>query len=236
MSGSTSEDRIISIAIGELDNISLKSLKKGLFNPGVPVKQGAFWVHKISDRDLARKPDFQDTDFCEYLREVFSDPNNVVIGHAVCNDLFIIAKEGIQSKCKIIDTQYCSTKIFKTEKSSLNYLAKEYNLIDDFDTIKFHTAEGDVKVTHKLLIELLKHHTFSELIALSMEQFFELTISVDGKKRRPIYSIATKTPEILVPYFLKVKDPKMYYSLMFFSGNSELFQNMTKAEIADRLK
>ena len=231
MSGSMSEDRLVSIAIGELQNEKLKKIKKGLFNPGVPVKQGAFWVHKISDRVLEKKPDFKKTEFYDFLKDFFSDRMNVVIGHAICNDLFIIAKEGIRCTCKIIDTQYCATKIFQTERSSLNFLANEYNLIGD-ENIKFHTAEGDVKVTHKLLLELLKHHSFDELIQLSMEPFYSQSLSADGRRKKPVYTIAALTPEKLLKHFTTVKDPKMFYALTYFHGNAHLFENNTdKSEV-----
>ena len=224
MSGSMSEDRMVSIAIGELENGRLGKIKKGLFNPGVPVKQGAFWVHKISDHVLEKKPDFKTTDFYDLLKDIFSDRMNVIIGHAICNDLFIIAKEGIRCKSRIIDTQYCATKIFQTEKSSLNYLAKEYDLVGD-ENITFHTAEGDVKVTHKLLLELLKHRTFNELIDLSMEPFYSLSLSGDGRRKKPVFNIAALSPDKLIKHFTTVKDPKMFYALTYFYGNAHLFEN-----------
>jgi len=234
MSGSTNEDRVISIATDELEDNKLKGLKKGLFNPGVPIKQGAFWVHKISDRDLVNKPDFKNTKFFKLLNDFLSDPKNIVVGHAVCNDLFVIAKEGIYSRCRIIDTQYCATKIFDTEKSSLNFLAKEYNLLND-ENVTFHTAEGDVKVTYKLYLELLKHCCFEKLVSLSMEQFFDLQVSVDGRKKKFIYSIAAQNSEVLLPLFKKVKDPKKFYALMFFYSNSHLIHNKTKNEMINIL-
>ncbi|MCL2065107.1 MAG: 3'-5' exonuclease [Candidatus Cloacimonetes bacterium] len=225
MSGSSQTDRVVSIAIGEYLDGKLVNLKSGIFNPGVPITQGAFWVHKISNERVANKPDFKKTKFFSLLQSVFSYPENVVIGHAICNDLFMIAREGILCKCKLIDTQHCSVKILKTNKTSLNYLSKEFNLLEDKADVKFHTAEGDVKVTFHLFNELLKYHTIEELIEISMEQFFDLSISIDKKRKQYIYHIVAKDKEKIIPLFKTVKDPKLYYALMYFYGNSDLCIN-----------
>ena len=229
-SGSTLEDRVISMAIGEYHNGQLINRKKGMFNPGVAVKQGSFWVHKISDEKLANKPTFKNTEFFPYLESVFSSPENVVVGHAICNDLFMIAREGIQCKCRLIDTQYCSVEILKTKKTALNFLAKEFSLVDEAEKegVKFHTAEGDVYVTYLLLNELLKHNTFNQLIQLSMKPFYEILLSGDGYRKQRVYHLATKDKEILMAHYNKVKDQKVFYALMYFYGNADLFSGETK--------
>ena len=228
MSGSSPADRVVSIAIGEFKDGIMVNLKSGIFNPGVPITQGAFWVHKISNERVANKPDFKRTKFFSLLKNVFDSPENVVVGHAICNDLFMIAREGIQCKCKLIDTQYCSVKILKTNKTSLNFLSKELNLLEEKGDIKFHTAEGDVKVTFHLLNELLKYHTLEDLIEISMEQFYDLSISIDRRRKQYIYQIVANDKEKLVPLFKTVKDPKLYYAMMYFYGNSDLFTNETR--------
>ena len=229
-SGSSQEDRIISIAIGEYKNGELLNLKSGFFNPGVSVKQGSFWVHKISNEKLANKPAFRQTDFFTYLESIFSSPQNVVIGHAVCNDLFMIAREGLQCKCKVIDTQFCAMQILKTQKTSLNYLSKEFNLLGKVDSegITFHTAEGDVVVTFHLFNELLKHNNVQQLIQISMAPLYELMLSGDGYRKQRIYHLAAKDKNVLLPHFKKVKDQKVFYALMYFYGNADYFQGETK--------
>ena len=229
-SGSTAEDRVISLAIGEYHNGELINRKKGMFNPGVAVKQGSFWVHKISDEKLANKPSFKNTEFYPFLESVFASPENVVVGHAICNDLFMIAREGIQCKCRLIDTQHCSVEILKTKKTALNFLAKEFNLVNDADKddIKFHTAEGDVYVTFQLLNELLKHNSLNQLIQLSMAPFYEILLSGEGYRKQRVYHLATRDKEILLTHYSKVKDQKVFYALMYFYGNADLFSGETK--------
>ena len=219
MSGSTQEDRVISIAVAEYKNNELTNMKKGLFNPGVPIKQGAYWVHKISNDRVKKKPIFKNTEFFTLLETLFSSQENVIVGHAVYNDLFMLAREGILCKAKIIDTQQCAVKILKTTKTALNFLAKELNLINENEEIKFHTAEGDVCVTFRLFQELLKHNTVAELIEISMEPFYNLSISIDRKKKQTIQAICEKDKNKLLPYFKTVKDPRTFYAMMFFYGN-----------------
>ena len=220
MSGSSKEDRIISIATGEFDSGKLTNIKSGLFNPKVPIKQGAFWVHKISNEKVANKPTFKSTEFYPYLNKILSNPENIVVGHAICNDLFMIAREGIQCKCRLIDTQHCSVVILKKTKTSLNFLAKECNLLDENKEPKFHTAEGDMTVTYHLLNELLKYHDLRKLVDISMEEYYDISISIDRKRKQKVHLIAEK--EKLLPYFRTVKDPKLFFALMYFSGNSKI--------------
>jgi len=227
-SGSEKEDRVISLAVGEIEKERLIRLKTGLFNPGVLVKEGAFWVHKLSNELLADKPDFQTTEFLQYLACFFSDYHNIVVGHAICNDLFLLAKENLFCQCQVIDTQFCAQKVLKTEKSSLNYLAKEYNLLGDNEKIKFHTAEDDVKVTFLLFNELLKHNSLKELIDMSMEPFYEISVKVSKYQKQRIYHLAAQDKERLCEYFLVTRDPKAMYALMYFYYNAELFRNETK--------
>jgi DNA polymerase III epsilon subunit-like protein len=212
----------------------LVNLQTGLFNPGVPIKQGASWVHKFTDSDLVNQPCFKDTAFYSFLSSVFSSHKNVVIGHAVCNDLTMIARDGINCKCLMIDTQYCSQKILKTEKTSLNFLTREFNLTNSED-IKFHTAEGDVIATFHLLNELLKTHSLKQLIDISMAPIYEYSVSGEGYRKQRIYHLAAKDKELLQNHFGQTKDQKAFYALMYFYGNAHLFRGETKKKNILRL-
>jgi DNA polymerase III epsilon subunit-like protein len=234
MSGSTQEDKVISLAIGEIIGGELVNLQTGLFNPGVPIKQGASWVHKFTDSDLVNQPCLKDTTFYSFLNSVFSSNKNVVIGHAVCNDLTMIARDGIYCKCLVIDTQFCSQKILKTEKTSLNFLTKEFNLINSED-IKFHTAEGDVIATYHLLKELLKTHSLRQLIEISMAPIYEFSVSGEGYRNQKIYHLAARDKEILLSHFGSTKDQKAFYALMYFYGNAHIFKGETKKKVIMRL-
>lgn len=92
-SGSSKEDRIISLAVGEYVAGQINDLKVELFNPGVPIKDGSRWVHKINDSMVKDKPKFKNTRFYDEVKAIFSNKSNVVIGHAIENDLFMIARE-----------------------------------------------------------------------------------------------------------------------------------------------
>jgi DNA polymerase III epsilon subunit-like protein len=221
MSGSEKDDRIVSLAFGEYKNEKLVGLKSGLFNPGVSISQGAFWVHKISDLTIAKKPRFKDTEFYDLVKVIFSDSENIIVGHAICNDLFMIAREGIHCQCKIIDTQYCSAKLLKTEKTSLNFLSREFNLLENYESndVKFHTAEGDIIVTSQLLKELLKYSSIDELVKMSMTPFYELTVKDEKFKKQNIFNLAKNNKEKLYKHFETTKDQKAFYALMYFYSN-----------------
>ncbi|MCK9329464.1 MAG: 3'-5' exonuclease [Candidatus Cloacimonetes bacterium] len=223
-SGSSQEDKVISLAIAEYKNGELNNMKTGFFNPGVCIKQGAYWVHHISDDQVSKEPFFRETEFYSLLKKIFSSHENVVIGHAICNDLFMLAREGLRCRCNIIDTQYCAVKILKKTKTSLHYLQSDLNLYDEStNDITFHTADGDVKVTYFLLKELLKHLSLKKLIEMSMAPMYDLTLRSNKYKRKKIYQIACFDRGYLQNYFNEIKDPKAFFALMYFYENAGLF-------------
>jgi DNA polymerase III epsilon subunit-like protein len=233
MSGSEKDDRIVSLAMGEYTSGVLQNINSGMFNPGVPISQGAFWVHKISDNTIANMPRFVDTPFYHQINELFSNAENIIIGHAICNDLFMIAREGIHCKCKIIDTQFCVTKILKTEKSSLNFLSRELNLLENFPDkeVKLHTAVGDVIVTTLLLNELLKYQSFDELITMTMKPFYELQVKGNGANKPTIFNLAQKNKKKLLNLLPTTKDQRTFYALIYFYENIELYKNKTRVRV-----
>lgn len=228
-SGSSPEDRIISLALAELCDEKLSDIQSGFFNPGVPIKQGAYWVHHISDEQVAGKPFFKDSPLYKIVKDIFSDHTNIIIGHAICNDLFMFAKEGLRCKCRIIDTQYCSVKILKKSKTSLFHLQNELNLAQDIsEKIILHTADGDVMITYYLLLELLKHCNLKKLIETTMDIFYEYRFVEYKHKKRKIYQIAGNDKTKLERHFIEVKDPKAYYALMYFYENADMFKDTVK--------
>ena len=225
-SGSSQEDKVISIAIAEYKNGELHNMKSGFFNPGVCIKQGAYWVHHISDEQVSKEPFFKDTIFFTMLKKIFASHENIIIGHAICNDLFMLAREGLRCRCNIIDTQYCSVKILKKTKTSLHYLQSELNLFDEStNDITFHTADGDVKVTYYLLKELLKHLDLKKLVEMSMAPMYDLKLPGIRYKKRKIYQIASFDKAYLLNYFNDIKDPKTFFALMYFYENAGLFSS-----------
>ncbi len=222
-SGSSREDRIISLAIAKYDNYKLADIRKGLFNPGVSIKEGARWVHNISNVMVKDKPSFRKTELFLYINEIFSSSHNVIIGHAVENDIFMLAKEGIQCSCQILDTELCTRKIFNTGKSSLKFLRKEFNMDENLlSHFKPHTADGDVMMTYLVLMELLKHKTFEELTEMTMIHVYERQLPGKRFHNKTISEMIKIDRSIVKEFLYTTTNPSLHYTVQFLLNKKKV--------------
>ncbi|HOE91884.1 MAG TPA: exonuclease domain-containing protein [Candidatus Cloacimonadota bacterium] len=226
-SGSSKEDRVISLAIGTFEHDHLSDLKIEMFNPGVPIKDGSRWVHKISDSMVKDKPKFKNTEFYTIIKDIFSDKSNVIIGHAIENDLYMIAREGIECSCRIIDTARCAKHIFNFTKNSLKFLKAELNLDSEIlANYSAHTADGDVMITYLLLLEFLKYKSFDELIELTMNNILNHSLPSKKYNRIPIQQVIKQNREYVREVWLSTTNPSLRYCLTY-----HLHRNRIKAKM-----
>lgn len=226
-SGSSKEDRIISLAIAEFKNQHITDLKIELFNPGVQIKDGSRWVHNISNSMVKDKKKFKETEFYQNIKSIFSNRQNLIIGHAIENDLFMIAKDSIECSCRILDTELCARKIFNLTKSSLRFLKHELNLNPNIlENFTAHTADGDVMITYLVLLELLKHKTLEELVDITMEH--SLSRSLPGKKysRLSIAEVIRIDRSFVREIFLTTTNPSLRYSIHYLMSKNKIKASM----------
>ncbi len=234
-SGSSKEDRIISLAIGTFENNMLNHLKIEMFNPGVQIKDGSRWVHNISNSMVKDKLRFANSTMFNEIKSIFSNKNNVIIGHAIENDLFMIAREGIECACKILDTEYCARQVFNLHKSSLRFLKNELNLntevLQDFTA---HTADGDVMITYFVLLELLKYKTFDDLIEMTMSH--TLKRSLPGRKyaKIPISEVIRKDRNYVREVYLTTTNPSLRYCLCYYLNRNKIHAKFHNAPLLNK--
>ena len=125
----------------------------GLYKPLVKIPPEASAVHHITNKMVADKPNFQESDDLPKIKKLFEDENSVVVAHNAPFDLMIIKKEGIEPK-KFI----CTLRVIrdldkdgKIDRYNLQYL--RYLLDLDVDATA-HDAMGDVIVLEKLFAYL----------------------------------------------------------------------------------
>ena len=132
----------------------------GLYKPEIKIPPEASAVHHITNKMVADKPSFSESEDKEKIKSIFEDEDSVVVAHNAPFDLMIIKKEGIEP-ANFICTLRVARFLDKEEKIAqykLQYL--RYYLDIEIDATA-HDALGDVMVLEKLF-ERLKNKIMSE--------------------------------------------------------------------------
>lgn len=127
----------------------------GLYKPSVKIPPEASAVHHISNKMVANKPSFSESGDLPKIKELFEEPDTVVVAHNAPFDLMIIKKEGIIPSnfiCTLRLARYLDPEE-KIERYNLQYL--RYFLDIEIDATA-HDALGDVLVLEQLYERLKK--------------------------------------------------------------------------------
>jgi exodeoxyribonuclease X len=127
----------------------------GLYKPPVKIPPEASAVHHISNKMIADKPIFAESDDFPKIKDLFENENTVVVAHNAPFDLMIIKKEGINPPrfiCTLRLARYLDPEE-KIERYNLQYLRY---LLDLDVNAAAHDALGDVLVLEKLYERLKK--------------------------------------------------------------------------------
>ena len=125
----------------------------GLFNPGRPISIDAMVVHHITEKMVANKPKFQESDEYKELKGLVSDINNVIVAHNAKFDMQMLRKEGIDTT-RVICTLKLARHLDKNgviPKYNLQYLRYFPGLETD---ARAHDAAGDILVLEALFSRL----------------------------------------------------------------------------------
>ena len=146
--GNTEKDFLCQIAYKSGDEKFV-----GLYKPEIKIPPEASAVHHITNKMVADKKSFSESEDRQKIKELFERKNSVVVAHNAPFDLMIIKKEGIEPK-KFICTLRVARALDKEEKIdryNLQYLRYLLEIEIDADA---HDALGDVLVLEKLFERL----------------------------------------------------------------------------------
>lgn len=132
-----------------------------LYKPSIKIPPEASAVHHISNKMIADKIPFKDSQEYKETKELFENENTVMVAHNAQFDLMIMKKEDIIPKnfiCTLRLARYLDPE-GKIEKYNLQYL--RYLLEIEVEA-QAHDALGDVLVLEKLFERLLKKIIESE--------------------------------------------------------------------------
>lgn len=124
-----------------------------LYNPGIKIPPEASAVHHISNPMIENKEKFSESKDYNKIKELFENPQNVVVAHNAPFDLMIIKKENI-TPGNFICTLRVARELDpegKIERYNLQYL--RYLLEIEIEATA-HDALGDVMVLEKLFDRL----------------------------------------------------------------------------------
>ena len=124
-----------------------------IYNPGMKIPPEASAVHHISNRMIEGKEKFSESKDYQKIKELFENPENVVVAHNAPFDLMIMKKENINPANFICTLRVAREldKEGKIDRYNLQYLRY---LLDIDIVAQAHDALGDVMVLEKLLIDL----------------------------------------------------------------------------------
>lgn len=147
--GAGPDDRLCQIAFKPEDGEAVS----GLFNPGRPISIDAMVVHHITEKMVADKTSFQESDEYIELKKRLSDINNIIVAHNAKFDMLMLQIEGLYNQ-RVICTLKLAHYLDKNgviPKYNLQYLRYFLDLGVD---AKAHDALGDIMVLEALFSRL----------------------------------------------------------------------------------
>ena len=173
--GTEAEDRICQLAYLVLDDSGrVVEYYDDFCTPPLPVKYDAMAIHHITPEMLEGKPPCMETEAFRRLQELNTPENFLVIQNAAF-DLGMLAKEGFESRMRLVDTYRIVRRFLADEKQhgqqylrySLGLYRGEAALIEELGVeVRAHDALGDVIVLKHLYEHLLQERSAEEMTEL----------------------------------------------------------------------
>lgn len=223
--GNTTEDYLCQLAYKTGEEIFT-----ALYKPPVKIPPEASAVHHISNKMVADKPAFQDSEDYKKIKKLFEAPDTVMVAHNAPFDFAMMKREDIEPTA-FIDTLRVARHLDKEEKIerfNLQYL--RYLLEIEIDA-PAHDALGDVLVLEQFYERLLKKvmeeencseaEAIEKMIEISSHPSLLRTIGF-GKHRGKKVAEVADTDRNYLEWLLseKLKDPSLdedwIYTLKYY--------------------
>lgn len=123
--------------------------KEGLFKPPIPIEIEAMAVSHITNKMVANKESFIDSQMQKDLRHIFAN-DNILVAHNAAFDVEILKRDELEIK-RVIDTIKIAQQLdinAEIPKYSLQYLRYYFDL--EVADAPAHNALGDVRVLKKI--------------------------------------------------------------------------------------
>lgn len=190
----------------------------------VPIEIEAMATHHITEKKLAGKPSFCDTDTYKNLPKLFKE--SVVVAHNAAFDVSMLKNEGLE-----VPRYICTFKVAQTlhdlPRYKLQYLRYLWDV--DVEGASAHDAEGDVLVLERVFERMLAEYCQKEGVdeATALARFEEITKNPILLKKLSFGKHAGKTFEEI-----KRADPSYLQWLGTLADKGEDFQYTVKHHLA----
>ncbi len=171
--GTGPDDRLIQVAYRTTDNVDVNELYK----PDLPIEIGAMAIHHITEKMVADKPAFKNSEIYSDLEQRL-ERGEIFIAHNAKFDIDMIEREGL-SVGTYIDTLKVARHLdpeSKIESYSMQYL--RYLLGIEVEATA-HDAWGDILVLEQVFYRMLKKLMESDDI--SKEEAVKQMIDISSK-------------------------------------------------------
>ena len=198
-------DRIVEIGCVELHNhLPTGEEFHTYINPNMPMPDGAFKIHGLSDEFLQDKPNIGDVldSFLDFL-----DNSTLVIHNAEFDLKFLrremnLAGSKRELKNKVVDTLTEARKKFPGSQASLDALCRRFK-IDNTDR-ELHGALKDARILSKVYFELLGG---SQADLKLITDVTDNTPSQKNQRPSRVYDITTEEKREHEKFLEKIKNP-----------------------------
>lgn len=134
--------------------------KDGLFKPPVPISVESMSVSHVTNKMVADKEAFIDSEMFKDLKEIF-EKNNILVAHNASFDAEMLKREGLEIN-KIIDTFKIAHYLDhegEIPRYNLQYL--RYYFEFEIADATAHNALGDIRV-----LEVIFDHYYAKMLAI----------------------------------------------------------------------
>lgn len=201
--GNTHEDRIVQLAIKERGNPT--PLINELFKPPMPIPFESSAVHHISNRMVANKVGFKDHPEYKNIKDIFEDPETIVVAHNSAFDVAMLNTEDIHPT-NVVCT-YKNIRHIDMQTEFTNYKLQYLRYALDMElNVGAHDAMADVIVLEKLFEYLLnriksenktEQQALQEMITTTKEPAFMREFSFGKHKGMRVEEVAKIDPGYL---------------------------------------
>lgn len=194
--GNADGDRLVQLGIKERGADA--PLLNELYKPPVPIAFDAMAVHHITEKMVADKPGFKESDDYALIKAAFEDPEVISIAHNAAFDVAILRREGIRPRNVICTYKVASALDTEERFSHYSLQFLRYALGIEVEA-NAHDAIGDVLVLEALYEYLLQKRAselgseqaaIQEMLEISSRPKLFTTIRFGKHKGKRIEEIA----------------------------------------------
>ncbi|MDB5244631.1 MAG: Exonuclease RNase and polymerase [Parcubacteria group bacterium] len=213
--GGGEKDRLVSLAVKE--RAVEAPIVNALYKPPMPIPIESMMIHHITDKMVAEKPSFTESEDYKKLKALFENSDTIGVAHNASFDIAMLAREGI-TPLNFICTYKVAAALDPEEKIGtykLQYL--RYYLGLEVEALA-HDALGDVLVLELLFERLLSKMSvqkgtevaaLEEMIRISSQPRLFTTLRFGKHSGKKIEDLARTDPGYL-EWLLAEKKKKPY--------------------------